>query len=251
MVEAPLSPCNDVSFVPLFIIICRPNGSMSHKSLTLTWTSLEERTDIANILHEVLGSFVLAQSNLQRAPYSRATKWSVILLFKVAFDLQRTYLQPRELSSELQEYLILPGELIHLLSYLCLARDEIAVGSTISLEERKALLRLRAQTLVSGVRALTLLQQRLWGSQDSNGQSRVWVPSSRDIEELRRLQNALASSWADESDEPLCFALSDLCQASVTELISQCESPRTHNVENLCSKHEALELPDFAIGLVS
>jgi len=227
---------------------------MSHNALALTWSHLEERTDIANILHEAIGQHTVIHKNLLPDETHELTKlsfWRLITLFKISFDIQRTYLQSRKPSVTLKDYLLAPRQLLLFLSYLChIASDDQCASFGPSFYDDGALKVILGQTLVSGVRTLVLQHAKSFASGESVELGRIWTPTAEEVEELKSLRLLLSLFHTYSSDTPLCSALFELSQKGLAGLLDESDDHYSHVRTECCTRHEALDLPDFAVGLV-
>ena len=131
--------------------------AMTHWGLPQVWEHLHNRADITHLLHEVLGQYVLSTYGKPKATIHGLTA-KLFVQFRVIFDIQRTHLQARFPSAVSQSYLIPASELLSSIRYLDHIRSEV-YGRIISTDKESVELRFfAARALLSGLRALVLLE---------------------------------------------------------------------------------------------
>jgi hypothetical protein len=129
---------------------------MSHQAFAAIWIQLQARTDIGNILRELIGQHSLESSVLvDNSDELLNSSLRLIVFVKVIFDLQRTYSQCSTPSSE-SPRLLQPRQLFLALIYLLRLKSRVFCRSedtSIQYATQRSFL---AQALVSGIRALWL-----------------------------------------------------------------------------------------------
>lgn len=147
---------------------------MSHRLVAAVWEQLG-RTDISNILREIIGDHAaqLAVSQVQNGlvadvePLVRMVFW-----IKAIFDLQRSYLQGltsvRECPPSLLPYL-LPSETIYsTLMYLIRVKAELLPMTAAGVRDRAQYRYFLAEAVLAGVRLLLLRGESLHAEMRSN-----------------------------------------------------------------------------------
>lgn len=129
----------------------------SHLGLSEVWKHLHEKPDMTNLTHEILGQYALSTHQKPTATIQDLTAHLFVHL-RIIFDFQRAYLQARFPCSVSQSYLIPAPELLSSIRYLDQIRSEVygkVSHSDSDLLEKRFF---GARTLLSGLRALVLLQ---------------------------------------------------------------------------------------------
>ena len=205
-------------------------SSMSHHSLAAIWAQLEMRTDIYNILCEVIGRNDLeCSSPLTDSADSSNSSLHLVVFFKVIFDLQRTYLQALKLSPECP-YLLRPQQLllaiVHLLRLKCRIYHRSDDTSDRYVAERSFVV----QTLVSGLRAMWLRRYRL-------------KPN-----EIAQLRSSFREAWDRDALNDLdSFLVHTLCHQMLQQLYEPSDPPSDLSYA-ACRE---VTLRDYSTGLVS
>lgn len=129
---------------------------MSHQSFAAVWIQLEARTDIDNILRELIGQNSLESSVLvANSDELLNSSLRLIVIVKVIFDLQRTYSQCSTPSSE-SSHLLQPRQLFLAIIYLLRIKSRVFRRSEDTSPQYATQRSFLAQALVSGLRALWL-----------------------------------------------------------------------------------------------
>jgi hypothetical protein len=200
----------------------------SHLEIANVWEGLQSRTDISNILREILGQHTLDLLNVQIAT---ADALRPVLWIKAIFDLQRAYLQATAGAVDCPVPGLLSTELVFsTLMYLLHVKSRLFPGN-IHLEPDRATQRLHlTHTLLSGVRLLLLRNEYI-------------AP-----EDIKRLENTVEAVWT-EKDLPdgEHFVVSELLpEALDTE--SPTENQAGREYADILRQHG---VPLFVEGLVS
>jgi len=175
---------------------------MSHHAFAALWMQLETRTDINNILSELVGRNSLESSVLpDHSDDLLETTLGLSVILRVIFDLQRTYLQsPRP---ELQSlYLLQPSQLLLAIVHLLRLKSRVFYHSRDRISEHFVAQRsFIAQTLVSSLRALWLWNNPLGPN------------------EIVQLQVAFQNAWEeDDLSARDGFLIRILCAKIINEL---------------------------------
>jgi hypothetical protein len=203
---------------------------MSHQSFVAVWTQLETRTDVGNILCELIGQNSLESSVLDTGSdeFLNASL-HLIVFFKVIFDLQRTYLQYLELSPE-SPHLLQPRQLFLAIIYLLRTKSRVFRRSEDTSEQYVTKRSFIAQALVSGLRALWLRKHSL--SQD----------------EITQLQSTFEEAWGGDKLNSLdSFLINKLCSGILDNLLQPSDPPSKLSYP-ACRE---VSLRDYCTGLVS
>ena len=134
--------------------------TMTHMGLPQVWKHLHHRTDITHLLHEILGQYTMSTYEKPTATIHDHTV-HLFVQFRIIFDIQRTYLQARFPSAVSQSYLIPAPELFSSIRYLDQIRSELYGKISDTDKESLELRFFAARGLLSGLRALVLLESRL------------------------------------------------------------------------------------------
>jgi hypothetical protein len=203
---------------------------MSHHSFAAAWTQLETRTDVDNILCELIGQNNLESSVLVTGSDELLnTSLRLIVFFKVIFDLQRTYLQCWRFSSE-SPRLLQPRQLFLAIVYLLRSKSRIFCRSEDTSEQYVAKRSFIAQALVSGLRALWLRKHSL------------------SPDEITQLRSTFREAWdGDKLDDLDSFLIQTLCPRMLEELFKLSDPPSELS-HPACGE---VELRDYSTGLVS
>lgn len=192
---------------------------MSHPLVAAVWEQLG-RTDISNILREIIGDHAaqLAVSQVQNGlvadvePLVRMVFW-----IKAIFDLQRSYLQGltsvRECPTSLLPYL-LPSETIYsALMYLIRVKAELLPMTAAGVRDRAQYRYFLAEAVLAGVRLLLLRGESLHAEMRSNlerAMKTAWQHPGLSNEEgylvnvlLPRAINDIGSADASNGQSPL------------------------------------------------
>jgi hypothetical protein len=134
---------------------------MSHLHFAEVWIQLEKRTDIDNILCELIGQHTLESSILGNDSDELLNSTLRLAVYvKAIFDLQRTYSLPSG-SSWHSPHLLRPKQLFLAIVYLIRLKSRVfrqsSAPTTRYVEQRSFM----AQALVSGLRALWLRKYQL------------------------------------------------------------------------------------------
>jgi hypothetical protein len=200
---------------------------MSHQSFAAIWIELQTRTDIDNILCELIGrnsleSSVLATDSDELLDSSLRLTVSV----KAIFDLQRTYSQCSRPSGECP-HLLRPRQLFLAILYLLRIKSRVFCRSEDTSTQYVAKRSFVAQTLVSGLRALWFRMHSL----------------SRD--EITQLRSMFEEAWdGDELYGLDKFLIRTLCRMILEEL----SDPQPVLIHPACGE---VKLRDYSTGLVS
>jgi len=203
---------------------------MSHHSLAAIWAQLETRTDIDNILCEVIGRNSLEASVLLTdSAEVLSSSLHLVVFFKVIFDLQRTYSQGLRPSSECP-HLLRPKQLLLGIVYLLRLKCRVFHRSGDTSDQYVAKRSFIAQTLVSGLRALWLRRYPL-------------TP-----DEINQLRSSFHEAWdRDELKGLDLFLIQTICQGTLQELYELSNQPSELSYP-ACKE---VTLRDYSTGLVS
>ena len=128
---------------------------MSHQTFAAIWVHLEARTDIDNVLREIIGQNSLESSVSLNPDELLNSSVRLIIFVKVIFDLQRTYSQSSVPSTK-SPHLLQPRQLFLAIIYLLRLKSKVFCRSKDTSTEYVSQRSFLAQTLVSGLRALWL-----------------------------------------------------------------------------------------------
>lgn len=220
------------SLLPLCIILWHWKAlgfelPMSHRSFAAIWTQLEGRPDIANIVREQIGEHILDSSDAPNLDRPLTSSLPLIALFKVIFDLQRTYYQCS--TAQVESAHLLPTRLlrlaiIYLLRIKCKA---LRSASTLYAAQRSFL----ARVLISGLRALWL----------ALGFHRCHLPD----ESVKELSIAFDQAWKGEELVEL-----DRFLIRIQHIIISAELSRPTSDLSIPARGK-VRLPNHSTGLVS
>ena len=183
---------------------------MSHRLIADIWTQLEGRTDIDNILREVVGQYSFESSVASDPEELQRLSLRLVVFLKVVFDLQRTYVpcltDPCK-SSHLLQHKQLCFAVIHLVRIKSEVFHHHAGISTQYIAYRSFL----ARALVSGLRALWL-HKRPFPSQLREKIQEAWkleVENLNDQEKflirlVGQMQEACLQDPESELSSPAC-----------------------------------------------
>jgi hypothetical protein len=155
--------------------------TMTHLGLAQVWKHLYDRADITHLLHEILGKYALATYEKAPAPIRDLTV-QLFVQFRVIFDIQRTYLQARFPSAVSQSYLIPAPELFSSIRYLDKIRSEVYGKISDTDKESLELRFFAARGLLSGLRALVLLEASFPTNDldELHGSVNIWCWKAKD-----------------------------------------------------------------------
>lgn len=228
---------------------------MSHCLLASIWTLLKDRTDVASIVNEAIGQHISCPTRLR--PMGLAT-WTLTLLFKVVFDIQRLYLQAQTPSSTSKTYLLSPSQVIVYLQFVLSCSPRSGPSKHQPLFRRFVLI-----TMLSGVRLLSLHRVRLLViREDASLEERTeafWIPSTTETTSLQEVSQNLAAQVNDHTDEFECFVIVKLLVETLAGLFAKPVKPvipsrksRLERSSGSAHEHASLDLPDVQRdGLVS
>lgn len=168
---------------------------MAPDVLPSVWVELQARIDICSVVREILGHFAI--KSVGEAP-SASDSFSFIVWMKVIYDLQRTYLQSSDPSSETLSYLLPPRILFKTLRRVLEVRSQLRPAETQNYPAQQPRY-FAAQTLLSGVRALQL---------------RGISENSPDLEEVHAIE-ILIQKWVGETDEALEKFMLNKCHSGL------------------------------------
>lgn len=203
---------------------------MSHQEFASIWARLQGRLDIDNIVQELVGRYQL-EIQRRESDHERllATEFPHVVVLRIIFDLQRTYLQSSSPSSQTKSCLLNTKILLCGLSHTIDVKTTIFGANDGSSAIEGARHSFLGQTLLSGLRALLLRNKRL--SQ----------------EEYESFNSRIGDAWGGDSLEDVDhFTVNQLCRGILAELNS--DSPAFRGSEPACG---TVVLPDFHRGLVS
>jgi hypothetical protein len=223
-----LSVCILQWFSPVAIV------QMSHHLLADIWNHLEKRTDIDNILRELIGQHAL-ESSVSGGQLGDAQTFQFVVSLKLLFDLQRVYLQ--SLNAASSAYFLQIPQLFLAVSYLLQIKPGLVSrrGSREELPtaERTFLL----QTILAGFRVLSLRNH----VEIASGATQPILS----VENLGKLRGS-CKSWDDgERTELDTFIIDGLCESTLDDIggFTTHVNPRKPRSE--------LDLPDYNHALVS
>jgi hypothetical protein len=206
---------------------------MSHHLLADIWNHLEKRTDIDNILRELIGQHAL-EASVSGGSLGDAQTFQFVVSLKILFDLQRVYLQ--SLNTASQAYFLQIPQLFLALSYLLQIMPGIVSRRGLKEElpwaERMFLL----LTILSGFRVLSLRNQ----VEIASGISQPILS----VENLGKLRGS-CKSWDDGERTDLDrFVIDGLCEAILDDIggVTPASTMRRPRME--------VELPDYLQSLV-
>lgn len=202
---------------------------MSHRAFATLWMQLEMRTDINNILQELIGQNSLESVVLpDDSDGLLEISLHLAVLLRVIFDLQRTYYQhPR--SDSHCPYLLQPDQLLLAILYLLRLKSRVFRRLEDISEYYIAKRSFIAQTVVSGLRALWLSKPAL--SQQKKDQL------------LNKFRDAWESDRLNNRDE---FLVRTVCAKIIDELTGLLV-PSSDLATPACGK---AQLRDYSAGLV-
>lgn len=174
---------------------------MSHQHSASVWSVLQLRTDIDQILRELIGRHSLDVSLCGTDGHRfRAVSFRYLVSLKAIFDLQRTYLQSSNPTFESRSAL-LQHDLLFLAIMHLLGVKADSFSSQRGLPDHGKYCSFLAQVLLSGLRALLLRRQCL------------------SSEEHEMLINRFDEVWKDEQLESVDhFIIKWLCRQIIQEL---------------------------------
>lgn len=147
---------------------------MSHRLLASIWAIVVERTDIASIVNEAIGQHTTCP--LSFVSMGLAT-WSLTLLFKIVFDVQRIYPQAPKPSLSSRSYLLSPSQVLLYLHYVLYCSPRAGKS-----EYQPAFRRLVLLSMLSGVRLLSLHRSTLFFSNETEPleacRATLWTPTT-------------------------------------------------------------------------
>ena len=220
---------------------------MSHCSIEAVWTQLEKRSDLTTILRDAIGQYAiqtaLCSKNYPTEESIQAFN-QLISTIHTAFHLQRTYLQSREPSPNIESSLVDPSFVIEIIIFLLDIKDACipAHGDLGSVEEK--VLRSIGVVLLAGLRLLTLQK------------SKLVLPSDLHWSLKADLLKSKLANW------PLAnrvhrFLVGELCMRFLQKLSTSTEPPIADSIKALCKRHhdyprtrDDADLPDFLDSLV-
>jgi hypothetical protein len=201
---------------------------MSHAHLAEVWIQLEKRTDIDNVLCELVGQHSLESSVMDDGSdelLDSALRLAVYV--KAIFDLQRTYSFPQASLQQHPLHFLRPRQLFLAIVYLIRLKIRVFrqpnAPTTYYVEQRSFM----AQVIVSGLRALWLRKYQL------------------SPDEVLQLRGAYHEAWGGDDVAGFDgFLIQTLCPKMFDEL--SCPSSSLSNPA--CGE---VELRDYDTGLVS
>lgn len=196
------------------------------------WALLQSRRDATNILREIVGDYAL--SIIGKPPdILFMLSFRLLVWTKVLFDMQRTYLQNVNPSTESLSRLVDPNTLFMTIRYILDIRFKVynlRVGFS---EEYLFQRRFIAGVLLSGLRALLL-----------RGEGNY---SARDIEDMQ----AQITVWQEAAQKfGLETAILDKCKYAVDTILSSIETGRKSDIKVDRPGCDILKLPDSEEPLV-
>jgi hypothetical protein len=216
---------------------------MSHQSITAIWTELEKRTDLATTLREAIGQYAIHVSlggDDRFAPKSLQAFKYLVNLIKVTFHLQRTYLQSRDPSSKILQFLLEPPQVFDVLHFLLSIKDSCSQVPSSLRPVINQVLRSIAGVLLSGLRLLTLFKTKIFFNKEFDWVSRAELLKSR------------LQYWPLEEDSLYRFLIRELCIQSLKTFLASTDAQPIESVNALCRYHELhpgprgfLDLPDY------
>jgi hypothetical protein len=193
---------------------------MSHQPFTAIWIQLETRTDIDNILRELIGQHSLESSVLIDSDDLLKSSLRLTVFLKVIFDLQRAYPQG-------SLYLLQPRQLFRAIVYLLRIKSGVFRPSEDTSTQYVTQRSFMAQALVSGLRALWL---------------RNYTFSDDEITQLR---STFQEAWdGDELNDHDTFLIRNLC----CMILEKLSDPPSELSSLACRE---VQLRDYSMGLVS
>ena len=220
---------------------------MSHHSLAAIWIELEKRADLTTTLRDAVRQYVMQTASCDKnysSPNSIRAFNRLINIVRIAFHLQRIYLQPRHPSPSIEPLLIEPSLVIEVLVFLLTVKDDcIPVRQNLGLVEEK-ILRSIGTVLLAGLRLLTLYK------------SKVMLPLTLDWASTADLLKKKLANWPLGGSVHRIL-IGELCLSFLLELSTTAEAPLTGSIKPSCGYHENhpgtvddVDLPDFNDGLV-
>lgn len=171
---------------------------MAPEVLPKVWAELQARIDICSVVREVLGHFAI--EFVGEAP-SASESFSFIVWMKVIYDLQRTYLQSSNPSSETLSYLLPPRILFKTIHRILEIRPRLRHAENQNYPAQQPRY-FAAQTLLSGVRALQL---------------RGISETTPDLEDLHAIE-ILIQKWVEDSDEGQEKFILNKCHSGLVQM---------------------------------
>jgi hypothetical protein len=199
---------------------------MSHRSFTAIWIQLEARTDIDNILRELIGQNSLESSVLVNSDELLNSSLRLIVFVKVIFDLQRTYSQCSTPSSE-SSHLLQPRQLLLAIIYLLRLKSTVFRRSEDTSTQYATQRSFLAQALVSGLRALWLRK------------------CSFPEDDIFQLQDTFDEAWKGDELDHLDEFLIGILRRMISKGLPH---PRSELSHPACGQ---VQLRNYSTGLVS
>ena len=199
---------------------------MSHHTFAALWIQLKARTDIDNILRETIGQHSLESSSFVDSDELLRSSLRLIVLFKVIFDLQRTYSQCSTPPVD-SSHLVQPRQLFLAILYLLRLKTKVFCRSEDTSMQYATQRCFLAQVLVSGLRALWL---RRYSFSKNN---------------IMRLEGAFDENWKGDELSGLEKYLYRILRRMISEGLSD---PSSDLSRPACGQ---VQLRNYSFGLVS
>jgi hypothetical protein len=215
---------------PAFLNSKLPAFMSQHSNLATVWEHLLGRTDLPEVLREIIGQHALQFTFIEHKAHPYHKTYETIIWIRIIFDLQRCYLNGHttgaaEIPSHMSAHLLPPDLLLSSVLYLISAKSRLTSSEDAPLTYEPIIL---AQAIMSGLRLL------LWQKQCISPREK-WL-----------LQTAIAEAWKDDHMREVESCIVQQVFPALLEVIQD-----TDHIDAYRMERENTGLPTYASGLVS